>query len=54
MELSNFCECGEMKDMDGNWYEELPALKRVIWRGAITRMDLHYVTFNDEEYQRKR
>ena len=27
-------------EMDGYWYEELPTLNRVIWRGAITRMNL--------------
>ena len=40
MELSSFCECGEMTDMDGNLYKELLTLNRVIWWGAITRMNL--------------
>jgi hypothetical protein len=29
-----------MMIMDGYWYEELPTLNRVIWRGAITQMNL--------------
>ena len=36
-------------EMDGYWYEELPTLNRVIWRGAITRMNLPliYLLFDE-------
>ena len=27
-------------EMDGHWYEELPTLNRVSWRGAMTRTNL--------------